>query len=333
MVLEVAAGLWSGSLALLADAGHMLTDSAALALALFAVVVSHRPADDLRTYGYGRTRVLAAFVNGLSLLAIAAWIVVEAVQRLRQPIEILAGPMLAVAIVGLIVNLVVLLVLRRGTDINTRGAMAHVVGDLLGSVAAIVAAGIILATGWVPADPLLSIVVAALIVRTGWHVTRESGHALLEGSPPEFDAVKVERSLLDAIPDLQSVHHVHAWTVGADESYVTLHVCASDRLSQIGRLPGSRAASPHGRLHHADLFQVGRRCGHRARARRVVRSRTHPLTSWPANELNQHTADDAAVPAHQGAASGRAAVLSHGRLLRALLRRRAQGARGCSTSR
>ncbi len=247
MVLEVAAGLWSGSLALLADAGHMLTDSAALALALFAVVVSHRPPDDLRTYGYGRMRVLAAFVNGLSLLAIAAWIVVEAVLRLRQPIGILAGPMLAVAIVGLIVNLVVLLILRRGTDINTRGAMVHVVGDLLGSVAAIVAAGIILATGWAPADPLLSIVVAALIVRTGWHVTRESGHALLEGSPPEFDAGKVERSLLDAIPDLQSVHHVHAWTVGADESYVTLHVCASDRLT-----PDSAVARVQ--AHLADRF-------------------------------------------------------------------------------
>ena len=209
----------------------MLTDAAALALALFAVVVSRRPADERRTYGYGRMRVLAAFVNGLALFAIAVWIVVEALQRLRQPTEILAGPMLAVAVAGLVVNLVVLLVLRGGTDINTRGAMAHVMGDLLGSVAAIAAAAIILATGWVPADPLLSIVVAALIVRTGWRVTRESGHALLEGSPPDFDAAKVERSLLEAIPDLQSVHHVHAWTVGADDSYVTLHVCATETLT------------------------------------------------------------------------------------------------------
>lgn len=231
MVVEVAAGLWSGSLALLADAGHMFTDSASLALALFAVVVSRRPPDERRTYGYGRMRVLAAFVNGLALLAIALWIVVEAVQRLRQPLEILARPMLAVAAAGLLVNLLVLSILRHGSDINTRGAIAHVIGDLLGSAAAIVAAGIILATGWTRADPLLSILVAVLIVRTGWHVTRESAHALLEGTPPDFDAAQVERSLLEAIPDLQDVHHVHAWTVGADDSYITLHVCASAALA------------------------------------------------------------------------------------------------------
>lgn len=231
MALEVLAGLWSGSLALLADAGHMLTDAAALALALFAVVVSRRPADERRTYGYGRMRVLAAFINGLALFVIAVLIVIEAVRRLDSPVTILAGPMLAVATSGLLVNLIVYLILRGGTDINTRGAMAHVVGDLLGSVAAIIAAGIILATGWVQADPLLSILVALLIVRTGWHVTRESGHALLEGTPPEFDAAQVERSLLDSIPELHSVHHVHAWTVGADDSYVTLHVCATEILT------------------------------------------------------------------------------------------------------
>jgi cobalt-zinc-cadmium efflux system protein len=230
MVLEVAAGLWSGSLALLADAGHMLTDSAALALALFAVVVSRRPADERRTYGYGRMRVLAAFVNGLALFAISGWIVIEAARRLVSPVAILAGPMLAVAVAGCLVNVVAYLILRGGTDINTRGAVAHVLGDLLGSVAATVAAVIILATGWMPADPLLSIVVAALIVRTGWHVTRESGHALLEGSPPDFDAGTIERSLLDAIPELSGVHHLHAWTVGGDDSYVTLHVCAADTM-------------------------------------------------------------------------------------------------------
>jgi cobalt-zinc-cadmium efflux system protein len=175
--------------------------------------------------------VLAAFVNGLALLLIAAWIVIEAAQRLRQPLEILARPMLAVAVAGLLVNLLVLSILRHGSDINTRGAIAHVIGDLLGSAAAIIAAGIILATGWTPADPLLSMLVAVLIVRTGWQVTRESAHALLEGTPPDFDAATVERSLLEAIPDLQDVHHVHAWTVGADDSYITLHVCAHAALA------------------------------------------------------------------------------------------------------
>ena len=230
MVLEVVAGLFSGSLALLADAGHMLTDAAALALALIAVIVSRRPADERRTYGYGRMRVLAAFVNGLALFAIAGWIVIEAVHRLNAPVAILAGPMLAVALAGFAVNVIVYRILRGGTDINTRGALAHVLGDMLSSVAAMAAAAIILATGWTPADPLLSLVVAALIVRTGLRVTRESGHALLEGTPDDFDAMQVERSLLEAIPELHGVHHVHAWTVGADDSYVTLHVCAADSL-------------------------------------------------------------------------------------------------------
>jgi cobalt-zinc-cadmium efflux system protein len=247
MVLEVVAGVLSGSLALLADAGHMLTDSASLALALFAVVVSRRPADERRTYGYGRMRVLAAFINGLALFVIAVWIVVEAVRRLGSPIEVLAGPMLAVAAAGFAVNVVVYLILRAGTDINTRGALAHVLGDLMGSVAAIAAAGIILATGWIPADPLLSIVVAALILRTGWRVTRESGHTLLEGTPPEFDAAQVERSLLDAIPELQGVHHVHAWTVGADDSYVTLHVSATESL-------GPDSAVARVQMHLAERF-------------------------------------------------------------------------------
>lgn len=213
MGLEVFAGLWSGSLALLADAGHMLTDAGSLALALYAAKASRRSPDLRRTYGYGRARVLAAFVNGLSLLLIAAWIAIEAVQRLREPIPILAGPMLGVALAGLAVNVVAYLILRGGSDLNSRGALAHVVGDLLGSVAAIGAAVVILTTGWIPADPLLSVAVAVLIVRTGWRITRESAHALLEGSPMGYDVDLVRESLLRTIPGLVDVHHVHAWTV------------------------------------------------------------------------------------------------------------------------
>ena len=231
MGLEVVAGLWSGSLALIADAGHMLTDAASLALALYAAAVSRRGADDRRTYGYGRARVLAAFVNGLSLLLIAAWIMIEAVQRLRDPVQILAGPMLAVASAGLVVNVIAYLILRGGSDLNTRGAVAHVLGDLLASVAAIAAAGIILATGWTRADPLLSVAVAALIVGTGWRVTRESAHVLLEGAPRGFEEARVRDSIVKAVPGVLGAHHIHAWTVGADEAYVTLHVQAADSLS------------------------------------------------------------------------------------------------------
>ncbi len=224
MGLEVVAGLWSGSLALIADAGHMLTDAASLALALYAAAVSRRGADSRRTYGYGRARVLAAFVNGLSLLLIAAWISVEAVARLRAPVTVLAGPMLIVAISGLVINVIAYLVLRGGNDLNTRGAVAHVLGDLLGSVSAIAAALIILGTGWMPVDPLLSMAVALLIVRTGWRITRESAHALLEGSPDGFDEEKLRQAVLAGVPELLNVHHVHAWTVAADAAFITLHV-------------------------------------------------------------------------------------------------------------
>lgn len=231
MGIEVIAGWWSGSLALLADAGHMLTDAASLALALFAAQASRRGPDDLRTYGYGRARVLAAFVNGLALLTIAAWIVFEGIQRLREPVEVIAGPMMVVAAAGLAVNFIAYLILRHSHDINSRSALAHVLGDMLGSVAAIVAAGIILLTGWMPADPLLSIAVALLIARTGWSITRECAHTLLEGSPPGFDSVRLASSLMRGVPGLCEVHHVHAWTIGADEVYISLHVRVDNTLT------------------------------------------------------------------------------------------------------
>ena len=260
MLVEVVAGVWTGSLALIADAGHMLTDAASLALALVAARASRREADALRTYGYGRARVLAAFVNGLALFAIAAWIVIEAASRLAQPAPILAGPMLAVAAAGLVVNVIAFLILRGGADINTRGAVAHVVSDLLGSLAAIVAAGVILATGWTPADPLLSVAVAALIVRTGWHITRESSHALLEGAPAGFEADAVQRSLVESVPMVRAVHHVHAWTVGADDAYITLHVEVDESVKPDPVIEAVRAhlADRHG-FHHVTV-QVEHAC-------------------------------------------------------------------------
>ncbi len=261
MVIEVLAGLWSGSLALIADAGHMLTDSASLALALFAAITSRRVADELRTFGYGRARVLAAFVNGMLLLLISAWIVIEAAQRLRDPVPILAGPMLAVAIAGLLVNVIGYLILRGGADINTRGALAHVLSDLLGSVAAITAAGVILLTGWTPADPLLSVIVAALIVRTGWRVVRESGHALLEGSPPGFDAERLRESLLQTLPDVLDVHHIHAWTVDADEAYLTLHVQVAESLAPDAAIAAvQRHLAEHFQFRHTTVQVEHRHC-------------------------------------------------------------------------
>jgi cobalt-zinc-cadmium efflux system protein len=260
MGVEVVAGVWTGSLALIADAGHMLTDAASLALALVAARTSRRKADALRTYGYGRARVLAAFVNGIALFAIAVWIVIEAVQRLAEPAPVLAGPMLAVAAAGLGVNVIAWLILRGGADLNTRGALAHVLSDLLGSLAAIVAAGVILATGWTSADPLLSIVVAALIARTGWGVTRESVHFLLEGAPAGFDEAGVARALVESVPAVRAVHHVHAWTVGADDAYITLHVEVDEGIRPDPVIGAVRAhlVDRHG-FHHVTV-QVEHAC-------------------------------------------------------------------------
>jgi len=176
MLVEIVGGVMAGSLALLADAGHMLTDFASLSLAWFAFRLTRQPADWRRTYGFDRFAVLVAFVNGIALFAIAAWIGVEAWQRLASPIEVRGGTMLWVAGAGLAVNVIVFFVLRGGdeTNLNIRAAALHVVGDLLGSVAAVVAAIVILTTGWTPIDPLLSIVVGLIVLRSAWRVVSSS---------------------------------------------------------------------------------------------------------------------------------------------------------------
>lgn len=230
MLVEVVGGLYAGSLALLADAGHMLTDTAALGFAYFAFRVARRPPDPRRSYGYHRFPVLAAFVNGVTLIGIVAWIAVEAVSRLREPVEILDGPMLAVAVVGLVVNLVALRILHGGDqgNLNLRGALLHVLGDLLGSVAAIAAAVVIMLTGWTPIDPLLSLLVAALILRSGIALLRQSGHVLMEGSPEDIDEDTVRAALVSAVPEVDDVHHVHVWSLSPGHPLMTLHAHVRD---------------------------------------------------------------------------------------------------------
>jgi len=230
MLAEVAGGLLSGSLALLADAGHMLTDFASLTLAWYGFRLARRPADWKRTYGYDRFTVLVAFGNGLALFAIAAWIVAEAWHRLRAPSEVLGGIMLWVALAGLAVNVLAFWLLQGGDreNLNVRAAALHVAGDLLGSVAAIVAAMVIIATGWRPIDPLLSVLVALIILRSAWVVVQESGHILLEGSPSGFDTRELARSLGHEFPEIADVHHVHAWSITQRRKMVTLHVRTTD---------------------------------------------------------------------------------------------------------
>lgn len=230
MLAELVGGLLSGSLALLADAGHMLTDFASLMLAWFAFRIARRPADWKRTYGYDRFSVLAAFVNGLTLFAIAIWIVIEAVRRLAQPVEVLGGLMLWVALAGLVVNIASFWVLTRedSDNLNIRAAALHVAGDLLGSVAAIVASLVILWTGWMPIDPILSVLVAVIILRSALKVARESGHILLEGAPGGFDRREVAEALTRDVPGVAEVRHVHAWQVTQERPMATLDLSVAE---------------------------------------------------------------------------------------------------------
>jgi len=197
MIAEVIGGIVSGSLALLADAGHMLADTAALGLAWIALRTARRPTDAKRTYGYHRAQILAAFVNGVALFAIVVWIFYEAVRRLLEPVEILGGLMLVVAVLGLAVNVVSFAILHAGRseNLNVQSAALHVLGDLLGSVAAIVAAAVIVLTDWTPIDPLLSVLVGLLILRSAWHIVRRTTHILLEGAPEDIDVSDLRTSV------------------------------------------------------------------------------------------------------------------------------------------
>lgn len=224
LVAEVVGGLVSNSLALLADAGHMLADVAALALSLFVAWFSRQPHDQRRTYGYLRWEILAAFLNGATLLLISAWISFEAVMRLRQPEPVESGIMLVVALVGIVANIAAALVLHPASEasLNLRGAYLHVVGDLLGSVATVVAALLVRFSGWVVADPIVSILMTLLIVRGAWRLVRESVDVLLESTPSHI-AVGTIRKQLEAIPGIESVHDLHVWTVTSGVVAMSVH--------------------------------------------------------------------------------------------------------------
>ena len=232
LIIEAIGGWYAHSLALLADAGHMLTDVLSLALALAAMRASGWSADARRTYGYHRYQVLAAFVNGLLLLAISGGILLEAAMRLMQPEEVSGGVMLGIAAIGLVVNLLAFAFLHGSHEnINMRAAIAHVIGDLLGSVAALVAGVVILTTGWSTADPLLSALAALLLLRMGFQLTRQAGHVLLEGSPEHLDLSGLESELIAAVPGLASVHHVHAWSIAPEQPVMTLHAVVREAIS------------------------------------------------------------------------------------------------------
>jgi cobalt-zinc-cadmium efflux system protein len=229
MLVEFVGGLLAGSLALLADAGHMLTDSAALVFAWAASRLAERPADTRRSFGYQRLRVLATFVNGCTLLFIVAMISLTALQRLFNPAPVAGNAMLWIGIAGLLVNLIVFGMLRQdhSHDMNVAAATLHVLSDLLGSVAAIVAALVIMWTGWMPIDALLSLLVCALIVRSAWTLIRRSAHILMEGSPEWLDVDELRTTLEQRVPAIRDVHHVHSWQVGPRDTLLTMHAAVT----------------------------------------------------------------------------------------------------------
>lgn len=226
MVVEIVGGVLSGSLALLADAGHMISDTAALGFSWAAIHYGKRPATARLSYGYKRLEILAAFVNGCALFVIAAWIVIEAVRRFASPVPVIGKTMLIVAFAGLAANIAAFVVLHGGNrdNLNLRGAWLHVLGDMLGSVAAIVAACIILATGWTPIDPLLSIVVAAIILKSAWGIVKSSSHILLEGTPEGVTLADIKADLEQNVAEIRDAHHIHAWSITSERHMVTLHV-------------------------------------------------------------------------------------------------------------
>lgn len=270
VAVEVVGGLLTDSLALLADAGHMATDAAALALALFAVWLARRPATPARSFGYYRAEVLAAFLNAAALVAISLLILWEAARRLGDPPAVESGPMLAVAVAGLAANGAAVWVLMRGdghaTNLNTRGAFLHVVGDLLGSLGAIVAALVMLTTGWYSADPLLSAGIGLLVLWGAWRLLRESVDVLLEATPAAIDA-GVVRAAMTAVGGVAGVHDLHVWTVTSGLVALSSHVeVAGTRewhevLVDLSALLRERFGITHVTLQpeephvHADLFR------------------------------------------------------------------------------
>lgn len=233
LVAEVIGGLMTNSLALLADAGHMLSDVAALALSFFAVWIADRPAPVHRTYGYYRAEILAALANGAALVAVSLYIIVEAIQRFRSPPEVQAPLMLWIAVGGLVVNLLGLWMLHGGRDesLNVRGAWLHVLSDTLGSVGVIVAAGFIWALGWYWFDPAASLLIGLLVIYSSWRLLVESTAVLMENAPRGIDVDEVRQAIV-TLPGVNSTHDLHIWTITSGLDSLSAHVVIDEDQTQ-----------------------------------------------------------------------------------------------------
>ena len=224
MIVELIAGLMTNALVLIADAGHMFLDAAALGLAWWAARISNRTGNHQLSYGYHRFQVLAAFINGLTLVALVIWIAFESITRLATPEAILPLPALGVAVIGFIINIIAYRWLHGASDTtNVRSAALHVLGDLLGSAAAILAALSVYFLGWLYADPILALLIVVILSRGAYRVLKESTHILLEGVPNGIDLAAIKEELCRAIPTVVEVHHLHAWALTAEKPLLTLH--------------------------------------------------------------------------------------------------------------
>ncbi|MDG4550801.1 MAG: cation diffusion facilitator family transporter [Candidatus Contendobacter sp.] len=226
--VEAGVGWWAGSLALVADAGHMVNDAAALALAAVAAWLARRPASARHSYGFGRAEFLAALVNSLGLLALVAWIAVSAIQRLRDPQPVVGEAVSLAAAAGLAINVLVAWLLSHGErNLNTRAALLHVLGDLLGSVAALLSGVVIAFTAWTPIDPLLSLGIGALVLTSSLRLLREALHGLMEGTPFTVAPEEVGRALA-TVPGVASVHDLHIWSVAPEQTLLSAHLVVRD---------------------------------------------------------------------------------------------------------
>jgi cobalt-zinc-cadmium efflux system protein len=230
MIVEVIGGVITNSLALLSDAGHMLSDAAALGLSFFAIKLGEKSVSQEKTYGYKRFEIIAAALNGLALIVISLIIFYEAIQRFFAPPEVQSTGMLIISVIGLVVNIVAAWILMKGDkdeNLNVRSAFLHVIGDMLGSVGAIIAALLIMFFGWGIADPIASVIVAGLILVSGGRVTKDSFHILMEGSPTEIDANEV-KAALGQIPLVREVHDLHIWTITSGYPVLSCHITIAD---------------------------------------------------------------------------------------------------------
>ncbi len=238
--VEAGVGWWAGSLALVADAGHMVNDAGALVIAAAASWVSRRPVSQLHSYGLGRAEFLAALVNSLGLLVLVTWISVSAVQRWQTPQAVQGEAVSLTAALGLLINIGVAWLLFRGEqNLNTRAALLHVVGDLLGSVAALIAGVVIVFTGWTPIDPLLSLAIGALILVSSLHLLRQALHGIMEGVPLHLSMEEIGQEMA-CVPGVVSVHDLHVWSIASEEIMLSAHLSVSDMARWEGILAESR---------------------------------------------------------------------------------------------